>query len=134
MKALSPAALLDHNDIMRHLGSEPAVRSDESLIAVARRGDRGAFAVLWQRHARSGMRVARQFTSSVDADDLVAEAFTLIYRQVLSGGGPDGSFRPYLYTTIRNLARRWGSRAKELSTDELDEFEDPQLDGDPVVA
>ena len=67
MKALSPAALLDHNDIMRHLGSEPAVRSDESLIAVARRGDRGAFAVLWKRHARSGMRVARQFTSSVDA-------------------------------------------------------------------
>jgi RNA polymerase sigma factor (sigma-70 family) len=118
---------------MRHLGSESAVRSDESLIAVARGGDRGAFAVLWQRHARSGMRVARQFTS-IDADDLVAEAFTLIYRQVLSGGGPDGSFRPYLYTTIRNLARRWGRTSREISTDDLDEFEDPDTEADPVVA
>jgi RNA polymerase sigma factor (sigma-70 family) len=119
---------------MRHLGSESAVRSDESLIAVARGGDRGAFGVLWQRHARSGIRVARQFTSSIDADDLVAEAFTLIYRQVLSGGGPDGSFRPYLYTTIRNLARRWGRTSRDISTDDLDEFEDPDTEGDPVVA
>lgn len=119
---------------MRHLGSESVVRSDESLIAVARGGDRGAFAVLWQRHARSGLRVARQFTSSLDADDLVAEAFTQIYRQVLSGGGPDGSFRPYLYTTIRNLARRWGRTSRDISTDDLDEFEDPDTEGDPIVA
>ena len=119
---------------MRHLGSESVVRSDASLIAVARGGDRGAFAVLWQRHARSGLRVARQFTSSIDADDLVAEAFTQIYRQVLSGGGPDGSFRPYLYTTIRNLARRWGRTSRDISTDDLDEFEDPDTEGDPLVA
>ena len=124
----------DHNGGMRHQGSDLAVRSDQALIRGARGGDRGAFGVLWQRHARSGIRVARQFTSSLDADDLVAEAFTLIYRQVLSGGGPDDSFRPYLYTTIRNLARRWGRARRDISTDDLDEFEDPDTEGDPVVA
>ncbi|HEY5229466.1 MAG TPA: hypothetical protein VIJ11_01070, partial [Galbitalea sp.] len=57
--------------------------SDEELIANARSGDQNAFAELWRRHYRSGARVARQFTSSIDADDLVSEAYTRIYQRVL---------------------------------------------------
>lgn len=98
----------------------------------ARTGDRGAFAELWRRHARSGLRVARQFTSSVEADDLVAEAYTRIYRRVLAGGGPVGAFRPYLYTTIRNLASRWGQANREVQVDDMGEFEDPRTGNDPV--
>jgi RNA polymerase sigma factor (sigma-70 family) len=109
------------------------VISDEELILQARAGDRGAFAELWLRHARSGLRVARQFTSSVDADDLVAEAYTRIYQKVLSGGGPDGGFRPYLYTTIRNLASRWGQSNKDVQVDDLAEFEDPAFSDDSVL-
>ena len=106
--------------------------SDESLVLRARTGDRNAFAELWLRHARSGVRIARQFTSSIDADDLVSEAYARIYRRVLSGGGPNGAFRPYLYTTIRNLASRWGQARHEVNVDDLDEVEDRQAADDPA--
>ena len=107
--------------------------SDESLVVSARAGDRSAFAQLWQRHARSGLRVARQFTSSVDADDLVSEAYVRIYQRVLAGGGPDGAFRPYLYTTIRNLASRWGGDRHDVNVDDMGDFEDPRAAEDPVA-
>ncbi|MES2171507.1 MAG: sigma-70 family RNA polymerase sigma factor, partial [Actinomycetota bacterium] len=107
--------------------------SDESLVLRARAGDKGAFAELWQRHARSGMRVARQFTSSSDADDLVSEAYVRIYQRVLAGGGPDGAFRPYLYTTIRNLAARWGRSDKSINVDDIGEFEAVIEGDDPAT-
>lgn len=107
--------------------------SDEDLVLLARAGDRSAFGELWQRHSRSGLRVARQFTSSIDADDLVSEAYARIYQRVLAGGGPDGAFRPYLYTTIRNLASRWGQSRRDVNVDDMGEFEDPSLTDDPAT-
>jgi RNA polymerase sigma factor (sigma-70 family) len=110
----------------------PAV-SDEALVANARSGDQGAFAELWRRHYRSGARVARQFTSSIDADDLVSEAYTRIYQRVLAGGGPSGAFRPYLYTTIRNLASSWGAASRDVQVDDIADFEDPSTLEDPAA-
>jgi RNA polymerase sigma factor (sigma-70 family) len=107
--------------------------SDEELIANARSGDQGAFAELWRRHYRSGARVARQFTSSIDADDLVSEAYTRIYQRVLAGGGPSGAFRPYLYTTIRNLASTWGAKSRDVQVDDIADYEDPSTIDDPVA-
>src|SRR6201746_1315154 len=106
---------------------------DEELIANARSGDQGAFAELWRRHYRSGARVARQFTSSIDADDLVSEAYTRIYQRVLAGGGPTGAFRPSLYTTIRNLASTWGAASKDVQVDDIADFEDPDTIEDPAA-
>jgi RNA polymerase sigma factor (sigma-70 family) len=106
---------------------------DEELIANARSGDQGAFAELWRRHYRSGARVARQFTSSIDADDLVSEAYTRIYQRVLAGGGPSGAFRPYLYTTIRNLASTWGAKSRDVQVDDIADYEDPSTIDDPVA-
>ena len=107
--------------------------SDESLVARARAGDRSAFAELWQRHARSGLRVARQFTSTIDADDLVSEAYVRIYQRVLAGGGPAGAFRPYLYTTIRNLASRWGQSDRDVNVEDIDDCEAADASSDPVT-
>ena len=107
--------------------------SDESLILSARAGDRSAFAELWNRHARSGVIVARQFTSSLDADDLVAEAYTRIYQRILDGGGPDGAFRPYLYTTIRNLASRWGGARKEIQIEDIEDLEGDNLSENATI-
>src|SRR3982750_2513311 len=98
--------------------SSRVTTSDEELVQQARLGDQRAFAELWRRHFRSGARVARQFTSSIDADDLVSEAYTRIYQRVLAGGGPSGAFRPYLYTTIRNLASTWGAKSKDVQVDD----------------
>ncbi len=107
--------------------------SDQTLIEQTRSGDQRAFAELWRRHYRSGARVARQFTSSIDSDDLVSEAFTRIYQRVLAGGGPTGAFRPYLYTTIRNLASTWGAASRDVQVDEIADFEDPTTLDDPAA-
>lgn len=106
--------------------------SDTELIESARSGDTSAFAELWRRHYRSAARVARQFTSSIDADDLVSEAYARIFQRVLAGGGPTGAFRPYLYTTIRNLASSWGAASHDVQVDVIEEFEDERIPDDPA--
>jgi RNA polymerase sigma factor (sigma-70 family) len=107
--------------------------SDADLIERARSGDPRAFGELWRRHYRSAARVARQFTSSIDADDLVSEAYARIYQRVLAGGGPTGAFRPYLYTTIRNLASSWGAASRDVQVDIIDDFEDDRIPDDPAA-
>lgn len=106
--------------------------SDGQLLAQARTGVQNAFAELWSRHYRSGVCVARQYTS-IDVDDLVSESFARIYQRVLAGGGPQGAFRPYLYTTIRNLASTWGAASREVQVDEIADFEDPSTIDDPAA-
>ncbi|HEY5320659.1 MAG TPA: sigma-70 family RNA polymerase sigma factor, partial [Galbitalea sp.] len=117
----------------KHGADDRHTASDETLVADARSGDQGAFAELWRRHYRSGARVARHFTSSIDADDLVSEAYTRIYQRVLAGGGPSGAFRPYLYTTIRNLASTWGAASRDVQVDDIQDFEDPATLDDPAA-
>jgi len=107
--------------------------SDTELIERARSGDTRAFGELWRRHYRSAARVARQFTSSIDADDLVSEAYARIYQRVLAGGGPTGAFRPYLYTTIRNLASSWGAASRDVQVDIIEDFEDDRIPDDPAA-
>ncbi len=107
--------------------------SDTDLIERARSGDTRAFGDLWRRHYRSAARVARQFTSSIDADDLVSEAYARIFQRVLAGGGPTGAFRPYLYTTIRNLASSWGAASRDVQVDIIDDFEDERIPDDPAA-
>lgn len=114
-------------------GRPKLTASDEALVEQTRAGDQRAYAELWRRHFRSGARVARQFTSSIDADDLVSEAYTRIYQRVLAGGGPTGAFRPYLFTTIRNLASSWGAARKDVQVDDIADFEDPATLDDPAA-
>ncbi|MEF3403407.1 sigma-70 family RNA polymerase sigma factor [Agromyces sp. CCNWLW203] len=106
----------------------PPLRTDRSadaaLIERTRKGDGSAYAELWERHAASARTVARSY-SSLDPDDLVAESFTKIYSAILSGGGPTGAFRPYLFTTIRNTAAGWGRANHETTLETLESFEDP---------
>ncbi len=109
------------------------VASDAELLESARSGDTDAFAELWRRHYRSAARVARQFTSSIDADDLVSEAYARIFQRVLAGGGPTGAFRPYLYTTIRNLASSWGAASRDVQVDAIEDFEDERIPDDPAA-
>ncbi|OOB92110.1 RNA polymerase sigma factor [Rathayibacter sp. VKM Ac-2630] len=82
---------------------------DAELIARVREGDAAASAELWRRHAPAARSVARAW-SSLDADDLVSEAFLRTFDALARGGGPDGAFRPYLFTAVRNVASSWGRR------------------------
>lgn len=56
-----------------------------------------------------------------------------IYQRVLAGGGPTGAFRPYLYTTIRNLASTWGAQSKDVQVDLIEDFEDDRIPDDPAA-
>lgn len=100
--------------------------ADADLVLRTRSGDSDAFGELWRRHYRSGITVARSVTSTLDPDDLVQEAYTRIYQSIVKGGGPTGSFRAYLFTSIRNTAAGWGRARRETAIDEIEEFEDPQ--------
>ncbi|MBN9606050.1 MAG: sigma-70 family RNA polymerase sigma factor [Actinomycetales bacterium] len=107
--------------------------SDTELIERARSGDSRAFGELWRRHYLPAVRAARQFTS-IDADDLVSEAYTRIYQRVLAGGGPTGAFRPYLYTTIRHLAASWGTaESRTIQVEMIEDFQDERIAEDPAT-
>ena len=109
-------------------GGDTAVGSgevaDADLVLRTRSGDRDAFGELWHRHYRSGIAVARS-VSGLDSDDLVQEAYARIYQSILRGGGPTGSFRAYLFTSIRNTAAAWGRSGRETPMDDLDAVVDP---------
>lgn len=104
---------------------EEATAGDADLVLRTRSGDSVAFAELWRRHYRSGIIVARSVSPGTDADDLVQEAYTRIYESIRKGGGPTGSFRAYLFTSIRNTAAGWGRTRRETTIDALETMEDP---------
>ncbi|WP_417554465.1 sigma-70 family RNA polymerase sigma factor [Microbacterium sp.] len=110
---------------MKEKNPGESAAADADLVLRTRSGDVDAFGELWRRHCRSGMTVARSITSSIDADDLVQEAYSRIYQAILTGGGPNGSFRAYLFTSIRNTAAAWGRRRRETTIDELETVVDP---------
>ncbi|AGW40777.1 hemagglutinin/hemolysin-like protein [Leifsonia xyli subsp. cynodontis DSM 46306] len=108
--------------------------SDADLVDLTRSGDSTAFGELWRRHARAGRTVAHGFTS-IDADDLVAEAYAKIFHALSRGHGPIGSFRAYLFTTVRNVASTWGRRtARETPIDDTASLADPAFDEDYALA
>jgi RNA polymerase sigma factor (sigma-70 family) len=111
-----------------------AATSDDELLARARRGDAEAYGELWRRHAGPGRAIARRFAAYDEADDLVAEAFARILSTMQRGGGPISGFRPYLITTIRNVARRWAEKPRSIQVDDFDQFEDPATVDDPAIA
>ncbi|MDR7185183.1 RNA polymerase sigma factor (sigma-70 family) [Microbacterium trichothecenolyticum] len=115
---------MDHEEVQEH-ETEVVADADADLVLRTRSGDTDAFAELWRRHYRAGVTVARNMTSSLDADDLVQEAYTRIYHSIVQGGGPTGSFRAYLFTSIRNTAAAWGRARRETAYEELDGVEDP---------
>lgn len=108
--------------------------SDDELVVLARDGDADAYGELWSRHSGIGLAIARRYFDVADPDDIVAESFARILATLKRGGGPRAGFRPYLITTIGNVARRWATRSKEGASDELDLLEDPRTVDDPVVA
>lgn len=100
-------------------------RTDAALIAAVRAGDQRAFAELWRRHSPAALAVARATTTRFDAEDLVQESFSRIYRALLGGSGPESAFRAYLFTTVRNTAAAWGRGQLEDADPFLDEVIHP---------
>lgn len=94
--------------------------ADAVLIRAARSGDARAFGRLWDRHHGAALRYAQRLVGPSDAEDLVSESFTSIYQTMRNGAGPDELFRPYLYTSLKNLSIRWSIRESAFTLDEVD--------------
>jgi len=110
--------------------------SDAELIDRVRAGDLEAFDPLFVRHSRSALLHARHWArGEAAAEDLRAEAFTRVLYAIRNGNGPTESFRPYLLTTMRNVASDWaqGDRRVQLLPDMVD-MVGPGEDEDPVIA
>jgi RNA polymerase sigma factor (sigma-70 family) len=85
------------------VGAFEEAQSDAELITAVRGGDERAYATLWSRHESAAGRLARQIGNPSNADDLVSEAFLRVLRALKAGNGPDGAFRPYLFSTLRRI-------------------------------
>ena len=119
------------------LDSTDGVPSDAELITAVRAGDEHAFGQLWQRHEAAALRLARQITNPSNAEDLVSESFARLLRVLRQGGGPDGAFRPYLFSTLRRLnidqARSYSQRIT-LTDDDSDLEAEPASSAADVAA
>nr|WP_243752703.1 sigma-70 family RNA polymerase sigma factor [Leucobacter ruminantium] len=92
------------------------------MLTRLREGSSEAYAQLWCRYIGLALTVARRYAPGA-AEDLASEAFLAVYRQVaVEGKGPREAFRPYLLTTMRNLAIRWSKAGRLVDTDpDIDE-------------
>ena len=121
----------------KHEQAEPdTFPPDRELIDRVRGGDLEAYDPLYQRHSRSALLHARHWArTEAAAEDLRAEAFTRVLHAIRNGNGPTESFRPYLLTTMRHVARDWaeGDRRLLLVPDLVD-IEAPEPEVDPVIA
>jgi RNA polymerase sigma-70 factor (ECF subfamily) len=82
----------------------PIAPGDEVAIENARRGDRDAFRVLVERHARPVFRLAFRMTGNeIDAEDMVQETFLKAWKQI---GRFDGraAFGTWLHRICANCA------------------------------
>lgn len=113
----------------------PEARSDDDLVQLVRNGDTKAYGELWKRHTGPAYSVARTFVS-LDADDIVSEAFARVLRAIQAGGGPTTGFRPYLIMTVRNVGRRWYVQHTTINVADLESEVDPDArhGEDTVVA
>lgn len=115
--------------------------SDAELITAVREGDTSAYGVLYERHAAAARTVARQYVrSDADSDDVVSDAFARTLSVLQGGGGPDVTFRAYLFTVVRRLSYDLvnGARRTQPTDDErtfetafgpMASTEDPTLEG-----
>ncbi len=110
-------------------------RSDAELIDAVRLGDPAAYGVLFERHSAAVTAMARYYArDNFTADDLVSEAFERTFTVMRGGGGPDVSFRAYIYTAVRRLAYEQTERARKTRvTDDFSEFEMPDEEIDTAV-
>ena len=78
---------------------------DSQLTEAVRNGDVTVYGVLYERHVSAAYTLARQLAhSTLEVDDLVAEAFSKVLGVLRAGQGPDSAFRAYLLTVLRHTA------------------------------
>lgn len=79
-------------------------RDQRDLVMRAKRGEREAFAFLWESHARLIHAILLSMVPDHEAEDLMQEVALLAWQSLHSFEDPD-RFTPWLSTIARNLGR-----------------------------
>lgn len=97
-----------------HNESDFALLTDVELCDLVRSGRSEAFAELFSRYRYPALRLARYYSRAVDTDDVVAEVFVQVLRQLQLGKGPTDAVRAYIFTAIRRETWKRGRAAKRV--------------------
>ncbi|HEX4276530.1 MAG TPA: RNA polymerase sigma factor, partial [Bryobacteraceae bacterium] len=106
---------------------------DAELISRVGRGDRGAFALLYERHAKAVYNFAWMLARSVpDAEDVTQECFLALARKPRAFDPARAQLRTWLLAVARNQLmqrrRRAARGALPISLDPADLAPDPEQD------
>jgi len=94
---------VEHRGVGTQLDPESdfALLTDVELCDLVRSDNSDAFAELFTRYRHPAARLARYYSASVDADDVVSEAFAQVFNQLQRGRGPHDAVRAYIFTAVR---------------------------------
>jgi RNA polymerase sigma factor (sigma-70 family) len=81
--------------------SDFALLTDVQLCDLVRSDNSDAFAELFTRYRHPAARLARYYSATVDADDVVSEVFSQVLNQLRRGKGPHDAVRAYIFTAVR---------------------------------
>jgi RNA polymerase sigma factor (sigma-70 family) len=90
---------------------------ETALLTRSRAGDCEAYAELFRRYRLVAARIAARTSSTLDPQDVTAEAFARVWSALCRGGGPERAFKPYLAAAVRNVALNWRRGVQELPTE-----------------
>lgn len=97
----------------------PSAMGDDELVALVLAGDKGAFAILVERHKRPVHALAcRILGNTSDAEDAAQEAFVRAYTH-LGSYRPGGRFSAWLLAIAANWCRDQLRRHRPVSLDDL---------------
>ncbi len=107
-------------------------RSDEDLVAMAKRGDAGAFDLLIERHYKRIYKLAFQILgNSEDAADATQETFVKAFEQIRRFRG-ESSFATWLHRIAINTCRDMMRRNRSIAFSQF-QPEDENADFDPAA-
>jgi RNA polymerase sigma factor (sigma-70 family) len=98
---LAPAAPLEL-EVVDVEARDDVVPADQSLLEALRGGNNAAAAGLYTHNYAKALVVARKLAGMGAAEDLVQDAFMIVFASIKAGKGPDRHFRAYLLTTLRH--------------------------------
>ena len=90
--------------------------SDVDLVGRAQKGDRGAFAELYTRHAPAVARLAAARAACSDVDDPVAETFVRAWKSIAKYSDTGRPFVAWLYGIGRNVIADGHRKAGKMKT------------------
>jgi RNA polymerase sigma-70 factor, ECF subfamily len=99
-------------------------KSEELMLEAARKGDEGAFLLLFENYQEMVFQFAyRMVGSTTVAQDLAQECFLCLIQSRARFNGDRASLKTYLYGMVRNMARRHFQRSGlEFSLDDCEEL------------